>query len=188
MYREEPFVVGIALDISLRHDKNDRRIIDVVKEQLVEYVRTFDYVDLFYLYHENVVDVVEGLGKRIHSVASYQSDGFEFDLNYAMKQTLYVVGSEDDDKRIHLITDRFSDKSLKTIRKVAMLNEKDGLDCKIYVTAIGNRNNQEALEALKEEGFLNCVLSDPSELHQSLMNEDSNGTDDQQFPTTTESV
>ena len=105
MFREEPIVVGIVLDLSLRHMEDGARIVDGVKDELVEYVRTFDYVDLFYLYHENVIDVVEGLGKRIHSVASYQTDGFEFDLNYALKQTLYIIGSEDDDKQIYLITE-----------------------------------------------------------------------------------
>ena len=178
MYREEPFVVGIVLDLSLRHTKDGQRIIDGVKDQLVEYVRTFDYVDLFYLYHEDVVDVVEGRGKRIHAVASYQTDGFEFDLSYALKQTLYVVGSEEDDKRIYLITDRFSEKSIKAIRKIEMLNEKDGLDCKIYVVAIGDRNNQKALGSC-DEGIQSVVLSDPSELYSCLTEEISDGADSQ---------
>lgn len=174
--REEPIVVGIVLDLSLRHSKDGLRIVDVVKEQLVEYVRAFDYVDLFYLYHENVVDVVEGLGKRIHSVASYQTDGFEFDISYALKQTLYIIGSEDDDKRVYLVTDRFSEKTLSAVRKIAMLNEKDGLECEIYVIALGDRNNQLALKSLDDEGFANVLLKEPSELN-SILLEEYNGTD-----------
>lgn len=139
MLFREPRVLSVVLDVSLRHGNNGKRVLDEVKSDLIKHIRKFDEDDLFYLYHEQVVDVAERRGEQVHAVASYQTDGFSFDINYALKQSLYVAGAEDYDvdKAVVLITDRMSKSTVNALNKICMLNEKDGLECEIFVFNVG---------------------------------------------------
>lgn len=139
MLFRQPRVLGVILDVSLQH-RNEQRLIDQVKDDLIKHIRSFDEDDMFYLYHEEVVKVAEKRGEQVHAVANYKTDGYLFDLNYAMKQTLYVVAAEDEEleKAIVLVTDRMSSQAEQAIKKVCMLNERDYLNCKILVCNIGD--------------------------------------------------
>lgn len=131
--------VGIVLDISLRHDENDRRIADVVKDQLVQFVKTFDDDDYFYVFHDESLKTFYRRGQQIYTISKYQPSDTGIDLMFALKQTLYILAAEDEDydRFLYWITDRpINDSYLKKIKNV---NEKDGykvivsvLDLKLF--------------------------------------------------------
>jgi len=171
MLFREPRALGVVLDVSLRHNKEGKRILDVVKEDLIKHIRCFDEDDLFYLYHEQVTDVAERRGEQVHAVANYNTDGFAFDLSYALKQTLYVIAAEDYevDKSVVLVTDRMSQSSVDVLNKICDLNERDGLDCHIVACNVGKSFGA------TDGGF---VLHQES-LFECLQKEFPNGDDDQ---------
>ena len=118
--------IGVILDLTLRHTKDDIRVVDVIKKCLINFVRGFDDDDILYLYDEMKITSEHKRGRQVHAVASYTTDGFEFDLYYALKQTLYVLQAEDQDfdKVIYIINDRVRNPSY--FNKIVALNIREG--------------------------------------------------------------
>lgn len=147
---KEGKTVGLVLDLSLRHDANGERILDVVKKKLVEIVRNSleDDVDSLYLYHPDLVEVLYNHGDQISAISNYETDGWQFNVEAAMKQTMYVVAGEDRDNRKYLIliTDRLIRKS--PINKALFINEKDHLGCNLVVIGVGDRYDKNMLDQM----------------------------------------
>jgi hypothetical protein len=140
---QNPKVVGIVLDISLRHNKEDKRIVDIVKDQLIKFVKTFDDEDYFYVFHEDNLKTFYKRGQQVYTISKYQPSELEVDLLFALKQTLYILAGEDDDylKFMYYITDKKVNEHF--IKKVENLNVKDGYEIKIETIDLSKINPQE---------------------------------------------
>jgi hypothetical protein len=163
--------IGIVLDISLSHESDGRRRLDKVKEELVKYIKesVVDGEDVFYLYHPEIIESMIKNGEKVSSVSNYETDGWQFDLNYALKQTLYVIGAEDPDadRMVILITDRLEE--IAPLKKFVTINKKDDYDCDLLVIPIGDRCDGDAIMAgfdytwvnpLEDSLSLACALNE----------------------------
>jgi hypothetical protein len=151
-------VIGVVLDVSLRHDPGGKRIIDVVKQQMAKYLlRIVDGEDLFYLYdpaRPDAVTPVEHIGKITSSIGNYETDGWVFNIGFALKQTYYVVVAEDEDldKRLIVVTDRLQ--AVDQIEKIVRLRQRDQTNCRLIVAGIGPRYDKAALEGIDGLTFI----------------------------------
>lgn len=131
--------IGIVFDISLRHGSNKKRNLDNVKAGLIEFFRrNLEEDDIMYLYHPDIIDVEDHVGAHVGAVANYTTDGWKFELNFALQQTLFIVAAVPcETKTVILITDRLSE--TKPLKRVSSFNTKDGLGCRIICVDIGCR-------------------------------------------------
>jgi hypothetical protein len=159
-------VLGTTLDVSLMHT-NGRRTLDVVKKELVDFVReVMDGEDLFYLYHPDLVDPVYDVGKMVSAIGNYETDGWVFDLRYALKLTYYVIAGEDEDaeKMLLFITDRAQDEV--AIDKILTLKKREDSDCRFVFVGIGRHYCKDLLNR-SEVTYIH--LDDPADLNQILL-------------------
>jgi hypothetical protein len=144
--------VGIVLDISLRHNEDGIRIISVVKKKLVEFVKSNmdDGQDALYLYHPQIFSGSYKIGEHTAAIGNYNTDGCLFSLDFALKQTLYVIANEDQDfdKHIIFITDRVQNPH--PLEKLLYLNSKDRIDAKITLIGVGDYYNKGVCELMQK--------------------------------------
>lgn len=160
-------VLGLTLDLSLAHTSEGSRIIDVVKRQLIQFVKTtMEGEDLFYLYHPELVDPVFDIGQIVSVIGNYETDGWVFDLRYALKLTYYVVDAQDDDaeKMILYVTDRIQDGV--AIDKLMTTMEREDSECNLFFVGIGSRYNKDLLDI---DGVKYIHLNDPAKLGDVLL-------------------
>lgn len=162
-------ILGLVFDLSLRH-MNNHRIVDAAKRSIVQYTRTFDDDDGLYVYHPELTEVLYNRGDQISAIANYETDGYRFDLSYALKHTLYVLGSQDYDitKTLCLITDRLS--GADSINHLKKLNDKDDLRCEILVIGISNKYCKNALAGDCGENAVCVHVDEPSQIQNALSN------------------
>lgn len=119
-------------------------------------------MDGFYLYHPDITTASYQHGSQCCSIANYETDEWKFDLDFALKQTLYVTCANpfDQNKFLILITDRLTND--KGIKKILRLNDNCRFDCKLVVIGIGAHYNREI-------DFLDHIhLDQPSDLFSTL--------------------
>lgn len=127
------------MDVTLEHYQN-RRMLDYIKEQVIHYIREeFFADDMFYLYHPQIIEMLLSRGEQVGAVSNYDTDGWKFDLEYALKQTLYIIGAEDADspKLLCVVSNRQHEREDWLYKKILKLNEKDSYDCKVLHIALG---------------------------------------------------
>jgi hypothetical protein len=131
-------VIGVVLDLSLRHGSNGKQNLDNVKQALIEFFRkNLDDDDVMYLYHPDIVETVNRIGAQVAAISNYKTDGWKFNLNFALKQTLFILASEPyEEKILLLVTDRLSETGF--LKKLVALNDKDELGCRVICVDIGN--------------------------------------------------
>lgn len=159
--------VGIIIDVSLRHDTKGNRLIDCVKESLIELVtNSFENnIDVLYLYHPDVVDPVDKHGEQRAIINNYQSDGWAFNIDLALRQTLYAIALQDFDMKRYLvlITDRIN--NIQPLETILKLNNKDRVDARVIVIGIGDFYAETNLLSLRNDpAFLHIHLDHPSEI------------------------
>ena len=173
-------VLGLIIDMTLEHHQK-RRLLDIVKEQVIKYIRE-DFIDddQFYLYHPEVVEVLWRLGEQVAAVGNYDTDGWKFDLEYALKQTLYVVGAEDVDspKLLCVVSNRQRDSWL--YKKILRLNDKDGYGCNVLHIAIGESGQSFDVE---DKRFKSIKLEDPHVIAETMKEMEYGRPDDLYCPT-----
>lgn len=156
MLFDPPKMVGLIFDISLRHYEG-HRIVDLAKRGVLQVVKTFEEDDGLYLFHPDCTDPAMNRGEQVCAVGNYDTDGYKFDLMYALKLTLYVVGAQDAGKKyVCLVTDRISADGVNTLARVETLNKKDDMGCELLVVGVGNSYARTALEAAGFR-FLHCA-------------------------------
>ena len=130
-------VIGIVLDISQRHSINGKTNLENVKKSLIESFRkNLKNDDIVYLWQEDVIRT-DTTGAAVASISNYKSEGWNFDLQFSLRQMLYILSAEPHEiKTLLLISDRLSD--LKSINNISKLNDKDRLDCNLICFDIGN--------------------------------------------------
>jgi hypothetical protein len=130
--------IGIILDLSLRYSSNGKTNVDNVKQSLIDFFRkNLDEDDVVYLYHPEIIQTENHVGAHVAAVSNYKTDGWKFDLMAALQQTLFIVASEPcEDRTLVLVTDRLSE--TKVLSKIASINQKSDLQCKIICVDIGS--------------------------------------------------
>lgn len=162
-------VLGLALDISLVHIPEGNRVLDVVKKQLIDFTReTMEGEDIFYLYHPELIDPVYDIGKIVSAIGNYETDGWLFDLRYALKLTYYVVAAQDDDaqKMVMFITNRAKDEI--ATKKLLMLEDRDQSGCQFVFVGIGNSYDRSVLDIVHDQ-VTYFHLDQPSDLSDTLL-------------------
>ena len=168
--------------MSLRHDHTGRRLIDNLKKSLINVVKETieDDVDLFYLYHPELVDAMTLHGEQFCAIGNYQTDGWPFNLGMAVKQTLYVLAAKDHHVRKYLIyiTDR-NDNSLP-LEKALHLNRKDMIEAHFILIGIGDQYDRGVMSLLSKLGEVDgnvtyLHLPSAADLTLSLFKENTNG-------------
>jgi hypothetical protein len=108
-----------------------------VKKQAIDFIGRLTEEDAFYLYQPDAIEVMEGKGKQTAVLANYETDGYWFDLNFALKQALYVVAARPGERTLVMISDRLNEGGAdRAIKKVSMLNEKDDMECRLVVVSL----------------------------------------------------
>lgn len=141
-------IIGLVLDVSLRHSGEDR-LIDTVKKKMVQFIREdLDGEDILYLYHPEVMEPTIYPGAQVASISNYETDGWEIDLELALKQSLFVIEAEDEGcpKYLVLITDRATNS--RPLKKVCSINKRDDIGSKILVIGIGDRYRPSVVDGL----------------------------------------
>ena len=130
-------VIGVVLDLSLRHGSNGLQNLVNVKHALIDFFRkNLEDDDVMYLYHPEIIETVNRIGSQVAAVSNYQTDGWKFDLGLALRQTLFILAAEPYEKKIlFLITDRLSETN--SLKRIAFLNDKDMLGCRLVCVDIG---------------------------------------------------
>lgn len=136
--------IALVLHLSTR-DHEGKRIVDDVRKSLVRFMRTTESEDGFYLYHPQLLDSVYNSGEKTAVLGNYETDGFKFDLGFALKQSLYVAARGDEEKVLILVTDSFLASDLMSLKKVMVLNRKEALDCKVLVVGVGEKYDKAQL-------------------------------------------
>lgn len=160
--------LGVTLDISLSHF-NGKRILDVVKEQLIKFVRnTIDGEDLFFIYDSEELDPVYDIGKIVSEIGNYYTDGCVYDLRQSFKFMYYLMLVQDDDmkKTLLFITDRITDRF--AVNKIISLEDREESLCDIVFVGIGDNYDKSILET-KCNNIKHIHINDPGDLFDVLM-------------------
>lgn len=137
-------ILGIIIDISLRHSENDTsdiRLVDLVKRDLISFIRTLQADDEIYIYEADCVEIAKNRrGKQVSQVNSYEP--IYIDSINALKQTLYVVACEDMDafRCVVYITDNTSAMLKNRFNKIKKLNDINYLDCEFALISLGGED------------------------------------------------
>lgn len=166
---------GLVLDLSYRQTSDGQRIIDVIKKELAQFATdTLEGEDLFYLYHPEIFEPTEGVGSAVSSISNYEADGWLINVDYALRQTFYVIDAEDDDaeRMLLFITDRIQGNDPFRRLLLVIRNHPSNryvetdLNCKFLLVGVGSHYNKRALQDIAEENnnFSYVHIDDPSEL------------------------
>lgn len=185
-FEDEGKSIALIFDVSIRHAGNGRRIIDVIKKKMIDVVRELlvDGEDSFYLYHPQITETVSTHGEQVGAIGNYNSDGWKFNVQYAFKQSLYVLMAEPLTYRkyVFFITDRITDK--KAIDKAIHINEKEMIDSHFFLIGVGNQYDKKCIIDFNGSTNITCFhLNEPAELEASLFKETQNGEFDAQCQT-----
>jgi glycosyltransferase involved in cell wall biosynthesis len=178
--------VGIVLDLSHRLGPDGQRIVDSVRDALLAVVPRWldDALDVMYLYHPDIIESVAMHGDQVCAIDNYETDGWEFNVQTALKQTLYVLGGEDVDfdKYVILVTDRLQ--SERSLVKLISLSKKDMIDARVIVIGVGEKYKKSALDAIaKSDADVTVLhLGAASELPERFFKEIKNGQQNPSCP------
>jgi len=168
-------VLGLVLDVTLEHYQN-RRTLDYVKDQVIHYIREeFFADDMFYLYHPQIIEMLLSRGEQVGAVGNYDTDGWKFDLEFALKQTLYVIGAEDADspKLLCVISNRQHARDGWLYKKILKLNEKDDYGCNVLHIALGVADRVE----IDDPHFKSVKLDNPELIADTIKEMEYGGSD-----------
>jgi len=137
-----PLLVGIVLDISLRHHADSRRHIDIIKAELTKAISPLEERDdRVYLYHPDNNEIPSHQGEAISRIADYRTPLLV--EAEAIKKTLEMIGMEDHHlrKKFIFITDRNSGQKESAMRLALSQNKTKDYRCELYLIGIGNGYN-----------------------------------------------
>lgn len=163
-------IVGLVFDLTIRHDKKGRRIIDSVKESLKKRV-VDNGEDLFFFVSDMSNKIPKGCGESIQQIDSYE-DTTDFNYGQSVK---YIVDCfdnsvEDVDKIFLSITDRFDKKYKGHYKSVFDICKSKNLDVKVVCLGIGDHYHREVLEQeITSRGGIFTHVNDTDNLNNILI-------------------
>jgi hypothetical protein len=170
--------VGLIFDVSIRHFEKKGRIIDFLKKLMVNVVVNLfvDQEDSFYLYDPEIYEATEFNGNKVALIGNYNTDGRLINLNYAFKQTLYILMGEPINFRKYLIfiTDRIEES--KFIEKALKTNKSEDINSYFYLIGVGENYNNEVLNKFKNLDNVSVFhIKDLNDLSYKIFLENANG-------------
>lgn len=161
-FKDEGKAVGLLFDISIRHEKNGKRIIDNLKKVFVSIIQNYieDNFDEFYLYHPELVDSVTSRGDQICAVGNYQTDGWLFNLNNAFRRTIYVLMAQEltYKKYLFYFTDRIL--TTKNIELALRIDKSNMVDVHFILIGIGNYYDKACLKNFENNANVTALHFD----------------------------
>ncbi len=135
-----PFVLGLILDLSLRHHTNGRRYVDIATEDLVKFLVTLQADDRVFFYDPEHPDAPTYKGEAVGRLGNYRISR-QFNPLHALRDTLEAVGREDADSRkvIVYITDRPALKYDYSAELILKRNHMNRYNCELIIFAIGSK-------------------------------------------------
>ena len=127
--------------------------------------------DSLYLYNPQSTESVVFQGEQVFAIGNHNSDGWKFNLNFALRQTLYVLMAEDQTNRkyVILITDRI-DNSFN-IEKYIKINYKEMIYSNFIIICVGENFDKKVLEKFNEHSEITYLhINQPDELEPCLLN------------------
>lgn len=171
--------IGLIFDLSVRHAKNGKRILDIIKKKMIDIVRSLlvNGEDSMYLYHQDLIESCTKHGEQVFAIGNHNADGYAINLNFALKQTLYVLMAEDAtfEKFVILITDRVDNS--QALKKAIFLNKKEMINCHFFFIGIGNFYDKSVLKEIANasEDVTYIHLDDPNDLDEKIFKEKIDG-------------
>lgn len=131
IYRQ--LIFGFIFDIDSAHYLNG------VKGEVINFSRSMDADDRLYVFQEGIIDIPRWRGPATAVISNYKQH--YFDKNYALKQTLVVIGSEDYDavKHLFLISDNYSSEDEYGYKRGLALDSKTDFNCHFHFCGIGKK-------------------------------------------------
>lgn len=141
--------IGVIFDLNLRPAPDHKPWLEHVKKAVQGLVRrSFEEDDLLYVYHpDNTASTVKR-GEQVALVANYRTDGYKFNINYGILQSMYVLDAEDDEdmeRIVYYFTNRFDRSDIPQIKSAITAKEKEELSPRIVTVAIGDEGDLQAL-------------------------------------------
>jgi hypothetical protein len=135
-----PFVLGLILDLSLRHHSDSRRYVDIAKGDLIKFLVTLQADDRVFFYDPRHPEAPSYKGQAVGRIGNYHTT-HKFNPLHALRDTLEAVGTEDADSRkvIVYITDRPALKYDYSAELVLKRNHMNRYNCELFIFAIGNK-------------------------------------------------
>lgn len=148
---ERTFLIGVIFDLSTLHNDGTRNL-DIVKNILIKNVLDVKPTSKIYVSHPKWKIIPKDQGESTYYIVSYQEPA-DFFIDSSFKNTVTLIGenSEDCDKCIFLITDRFISPRNYQYRKGFLANNIRGYSTKIRVFGIGDNYDKLSLKTLVEE-------------------------------------
>tara|TARA_Y100000034_G_scaffold42710_2_gene52290 strand:+ start:11910 stop:12497 length:588 start_codon:yes stop_codon:yes gene_type:complete len=127
--------IGVILDVKLYN-------LAPAKESLLNAVGNIPVgEDLFYLYHPEAIYPLEKKGEKIQCIHYYSK--VKINVNTALTQSTYVLGSERDEeyrRKIILITDNYDTSYNEQLNVLFKINEAQRFDCEYFFIGIGQQD------------------------------------------------
>ena len=129
---------GFVIDLSLRHNQQGIRYIDLLKKGMIQWIGTSleEGIDTLYLYNVFSCEAAITIGQQVAAVANYNIDGWKFNVFEALWHTSLVVSLSDEDveRIVVLVTDKTNDPIV--IERINRLIEKEGINCRLVVVGV----------------------------------------------------
>ena len=139
-------LLGIIIDFSLDHSSlyKDTRLIDLVKKDVIQFIRKIDSDNECYFYNESNFEIhFNDRGAQVAQIANY--DPVYIDIEKAIKQTLFILENQDDsfDKKILYLTNRLNNNNIKRIYRIEQFISSHNFFTELHFCLI---ENQELIE------------------------------------------
>lgn len=133
--------LSIVLDVSSKNYKG-KKSIDIVKKQIIDYLRSIDDENLIYIYDEKNESMTNNKGEQVGMIANYEPSE-RINLFKGLKKSYDLLSKQDQNlNRILLyITNRFTDKDKVALKKALRFNLSKSFyeeTCQLLVIGLDN--------------------------------------------------
>lgn len=160
-------VIGFVLDISGRqHD--GRRLLDVLKEQLVKIIQSREGDDRVYIYHPNNETLPARHGSSVAQVSNYETP-IPFNLRKALLTTMDIVAQEGRNsfQTIFYITDRYNGSDRHALDLSHMTRNSAKHKCRLVAVALSGRCENH----LRLTSWTTVLVPKPQDLYPTIIKE-----------------
>jgi len=123
MFSYKPVILGFVVDLSAQ-------TLPAVKHQVIECVRHLEADDRCYVYHPDDLEMAIHAGPVVAAISNYMHPQ-DFDLEIAIKQTILMLGMEDQDtdKYIFALVDKYPTNWEHQLKNALRLDLKENARC-----------------------------------------------------------
>jgi len=144
---DQPVAIGIVFDLSIQHGSTGQRYIDRVKQSFVSLATQLGLCGGVFVAHPNNDDIPRTQGESVSQIANYDEPD-KFSVETALRQATNIVGNQEGERLIFVVTDRFQAKQLYQFSKGPLINRTKDYGCKFYFLGIGGKYDKQAYRQL----------------------------------------